>query len=112
MILKWGNSKQEKFLIEMGKLKTGKISNYLISKESYVTFNSYTCLMNSFKFIHCFLSKQSKRSLSFTSNSLFKRIGMQMAIHSQLAKVRPSSVKSWRTQVSIVRPSPKNRVKF
>ena len=49
--------------IEMGTTKQVKILNYLISKEGYGSFKSYTSLMNSVKFIHCFLSKQSKRAL-------------------------------------------------
>ena len=61
IILKWGNSQQEKFKV--------------ISKESCVSFKSYTCSMNSAKFIHCFLPEQSKLSLSFTCNSLFKHAG-------------------------------------
>ena len=80
IILKWANSRQEKFSI------------YLISEESYVNIKSYTCLMNSFKVIHSFLPKQSKMCLSFTSNSLFKHINMETAIRPQLAKIRPSSV--------------------
>ena len=35
-------------------------------KQIYVSLKSYTYLMISFKFIHCLLPKQSKRSLSFT----------------------------------------------
>ena len=31
-----------RFYIELGKLKTGKSSNYLISKESNLSFKSYT----------------------------------------------------------------------
>ena len=85
--LKWRNSKQEKF------------SNVLILKESCGSFKSYGCLIISFKFIHCFLPKQSKRSFSFTLNLLFKHNKMEMVIHSQLAKIRPSSVKIWRMQV-------------
>ena len=73
----WRNSKQEKF------------SNYLIPKESYGSFKSYIFLINSFKFIHCFLPKQSKRSFSFTCNLLFKN---------KKKTIRPSSVKIWRTQ--------------
>ena len=51
IILKWRNSKQEKF------------SNYLISKESYGSFKSYGSLMNSLKLIHCFLPKGPLLSL-------------------------------------------------
>ena len=58
--------------IEMVKFKTGTISNDPISKESYGSFTFYKCLMNSFKFIQCFLPKQSKSSLLFTCNMLFK----------------------------------------
>ena len=58
IILKWRNSKQK------------TVSNYLISKESSGNFKSYKCLMNSFKFVHCFPPKQSKRSISFTCNLL------------------------------------------
>ena len=50
--------------------------------------------MNSFKFTHCFLSKQSKRSLSFICNFPFKPNNMEMAI--QLFK---PFVKVWRTLV-------------
>ena len=76
--------------IEVGKFKT----NDLISEESYVSLKAYTCFMNSFEFIHCFLPKQSKRSLSFTCNSLFKHNNTEMIIHSQLAKIRPSSLQN------------------
>ena len=48
IILKWGNSKSEKF------------SYYLISKEIYISFKPYTCLMNSFESIHCFLPNSQK----------------------------------------------------
>ena len=51
IILKWRNSKQEQF------------SNYLISEESYGSFKSYGSLMNSLKFIHCFLPKGPLLSL-------------------------------------------------
>ena len=56
--------------------------------------------MNSFKFIHCFLPTQAKRFLSFTCNSLFKYINMEIFIHRQLAKIRPSSVKIWRMDMT------------
>ena len=79
--------------IEVEKLKTGNISNYLIPEESYCSFKSYGYLMNSFKFIYCFLSKQSKMSFSFTCNLLFKHNNMEMVVHSQLGKISPSSVK-------------------
>ena len=49
--------------------------------------------MKSFIFIHCFLPKQSKRSLSFTCNSLIKHNNMETVIHLQLAKIRRSFVK-------------------
>ena len=71
ILLKWRNSKQKKF------------SNYLIPEESNGSFKSYGCLMNSFKFIHCFLPKQSKRSFSFIGNSLFTYNNMEMVIHSK-----------------------------
>ena len=45
IILKWGNSKQEKF------------SNYLISKESFVSFKSYIC---SFQLIIVFSQNSQK----------------------------------------------------
>ena len=40
-----------------GNSKHEKNSNYLIFKESYVSIRFYTCLINSFTFIHCFLPK-------------------------------------------------------
>ena len=98
-LLSQGTGYLQNFTADNGNSKQGKLSDYLICEESYVSFKSYTSLMNSFKLIHCFLPKQSKRSLSFTCNSFFKYVNVEMVIHSQLAKVRPSSVKIWRTQV-------------
>ena len=67
-------------------LKWGKFSNYLIH------------VLNEFNQIHSLFSPITvKRSFSFTCNSLF----MEMSIHSQLAKIRPSSVKFLRTQVAL-----------
>ena len=85
--------------IETGKWKTKNVSNYLTSKESYGSLKFNTCLMISFKFIHCLPPKQSKRSLSFTCNSLFKHNDMEMPIRLHLAKMRALSVKVRRTQV-------------
>ena len=89
MILKWRKSKQD------------ICSNCLISKESYGSFKSYGCLMNSFKFIqiHLLLSpKQSESSLSFTCSLLFKEKHRNGYIF-VMAKIRASSVKIWRAQV-------------
>ena len=80
--LKWRNSKQK------------KISNYVISKESYRSLKILQ-MFNEFIQIHSLLSP--KRSLSFTCNSLLKHNNMGMVMHSQMAKIKPSSVKIWRT---------------
>ena len=66
VILRWGNSKQEKF----------QIISFL--KKVVSVYNSYTCLMNSFRFIHCFLAKQSKKFL----------LSHVIHIHWQLAKIK------------------------
>ena len=63
-------------------------------------------------FIHCFLLKQSKRSLSFTCSSVFKHNKMKMVIHSQLTKMRPSSVKIWTTQVYFSSPWDETTAKY
>ena len=82
--------------IEVEKFKTGNNFQIIyIPKESYGSFKSYGCLMISFKFIHCFLPKQLKRFF-FTCNLLFIHNDMERVIHSQLAKIRLSSVKIWR----------------
>ena len=47
--------------------------------------------MNSFKLIHCFLPKQSKRFLSFTCNSLFKHlkdVRESKTLHTEVFKVQ------------------------
>ena len=74
--------------IEVRKLKTGKI--FKSSKESYVNFKSYTCLMNSFKFF----SQNSKNVPFFISNSLLKHINMEIVTHLQLAKIWNNEVVS------------------
>ena len=85
IIFKWRNSKQ------------GQFSNYLISKESYGSFKSYICfLIDSNSFIAFSHSSQQGPFLSLVIYLLFKHNNMEMVIHSQLAKIRPSSVKIWR----------------
>ena len=84
MILKPRNSKQE------------KVSNYLIYKESYISFRFYTC---SFKFIHCFLQNSQKgHFLSLVIH--FRSISTWKWLYSQLTELTPSSVKISRTQVN------------
>ena len=46
-----------------------------------------------------FSPKTFEKSLSFICNSLFNYNNMEMVIHSQLAKIGPSSLKIWRMQV-------------
>ena len=76
IILKLGNSKPEKF------------SNYLISEESYGSFEHYRCLINSLKFIHCSLPKQP--NYPFVSPVIHSsKINMEMVMLSRLAKIRP-----------------------
>ena len=72
---------------EVEKPKTGKLFKLPDSKESYGSFKSYGCKTQ----IHSLLS--SKKYISFTCNLLFKYNNMEMVIHSQLEKIRPSPVK-------------------